>query len=121
MNTILCEKDPALRDVIAETLSRTGHVVHFMTSVDETLHILSEKRGIDLLVIGATVNEPGDGMRFVSKMQGSDFTIPYILATGDMALINNLPPGIDRDYILQKPFVGNDLIEKVNRLVSTPV
>jgi DNA-binding NtrC family response regulator len=81
MATILhCDDEPAVGEVLQDTLERNGHRAVGVSSVPEALQVLS-RGGVDLII--SDYRMPGlTGLEFLELLQREGYEIPLIMLTG---------------------------------------
>lgn len=120
---LLAEDDPAIREMLASTLRRDGHVVEpfpdggELLAHLETLVLEKGKERPDLVV--SDVSMPGvGGMEVLAAVRAAAIDVPFILIT---AFADR--DAHDRAYdlgavMLEKPFLLNSFRETVRWLVE---
>ena len=108
---LLVDDDSAVRDVTATILEDFGYVTLKVGSGGAALDLLDGRSDIDLILIDFAM--PGmSGGEVARQVQLKYPTLPILFVTGyadKIALAD-----VDDEKIIKKPFVGDELAEKVN-------
>jgi len=120
----LCEDDPAIRRVVSEALTLSGHQVTSAHDGGEALRLFAEDDSLDALVLDIGLPD-SDGRDVCQALRSAGQSAPVIFLTALGAMHEKLAgfsAGAD-DY-LTKPFDVKELVarvEAVMRRVSPPV
>ena len=107
---ILVDDDSAVRQVTAATLRELGYTVLEAASGGAALELLEHSANVDLMLIDFAM--PGmSGAEVARRVQTMRPTVPILFVTGyaDRAALE----GVSEAQIIGKPFVDNELHEKV--------
>jgi CheY-like chemotaxis protein len=107
---LLVDDDNAVREVTASMLRELSYVVMEVGSGGAALDILDREAGIDLVVLDFAM--PGmNGMEVARQVRSKFPALPVLFVTGyaDNAMLEE----IGGARIVKKPFVGDELAEKV--------
>lgn len=110
-NILVIEDNPAVRDLIRESLENNGYTVFTASGGEEALRILRVK-GTDTILLDLMLPD-GDGLNLISGIRQTT-DAPVIVVSGKGALIDKvvgLEMGAD-DY-LAKPFEVTELLARV--------
>jgi signal transduction histidine kinase len=116
---LLVDDDEAVREITATMLRASGYVVLEVGSGGAALDLLDEEPNIDLTLLDFAM--PGmNGMEIARQVHSRFPTLPVLFITGyvDQTVLAE----IDEARIVKKPFVGEELVNKVNAalLKSSP-
>ena len=118
MNKILLlEDDVSLIDGLSYSLKKNGFETIIARTVKETLNLLNEISGFDLLILDVTLPD-GTGFEVCEKVRGQNTQIPIIFLTAsdeEVNVIRGLDSGGD-DYIT-KPFKLGELCSRIRALL----
>jgi signal transduction histidine kinase/ActR/RegA family two-component response regulator len=112
---LLVDDDNAVRDVTAETLRDLGYRVIEAGSGGAALDMLERDADIDLMLIDFAM--PGmNGAELSRQIQTKRPGLPILFVTGfaDRTAL----AGISESHIVSKPFVDDELTEKVRAILS---
>jgi CheY-like chemotaxis protein len=112
---LLVDDDNAVRDVTAETLRDFGYRVIEAGSGGAALDTLAREAEIDLILIDFAM--PGmNGAELSRQIQSRRPGLPILFVTGfaDRTAL----AGISESHIVGKPFVNDELAEKVRAILS---
>jgi signal transduction histidine kinase len=107
---LLVDDDNQVREVTRAMLHELGHRVLEAGSGGSALEILQREHGIDLLIIDFAM--PGmNGAELARQVRVKQPTLPILFATGfaDRVALSD----IDESRIIGKPFVEDELAEKI--------
>ena len=108
---LLVDDDSAVRDVTASILEDLGYVVLKLGSGGAVLDLLDRQSNIDLVLLDFAM--PGmSGVEVARQVHLKYPTIPILFVTGYADKFAFRDVGEER--IIKKPFVGEELAEKVN-------
>ena len=108
---LLVDDDSAVRDVTASILEDLGYVVLKLGSGGAALDLLDRQSNVDLILLDFAM--PGmSGMEVARQVQSKYPAIPILFVTGYAD--KNAFRDVGEDRIVKKPFVGDELAEKVN-------
>ena len=108
---LLVDDDSAVRDVTATILEDLGYITLKVGSGGAALDVLDRRNDIDLALIDFAM--PGmSGVEVARQAQLKYRTLPILFVTGyaDKAALAD----VGDERIIKKPFVGDELAEKVN-------
>lgn len=112
---LLVDDDSAVREVTASILRDLGHVVIDVGSGGGALDLLDQKAQIDLVILDFAM--PGmNGMEVARQVRAKVPSRPVIFVTGyaDTSALGD----IDQTQIVRKPFIENELADKVQFALS---
>ena len=108
---LLVDDDSAVRDVTATILEDLGYITLKVDSGGAALDVLDRRNDIDLALIDFAM--PGmSGVEVARQAQLKYRTLPILFVTGyaDKAALAD----VGDERIIKKPFVGDELADKVN-------
>jgi signal transduction histidine kinase/CheY-like chemotaxis protein len=115
---LLVDDDSAVREVTASMLREIGYVVLEVGSGGAALELLEAQTHIDLALLDFAM--PGmNGMDVASQLNAKLPALPILFVTGyaDKTALGDIGDA----RIIKKPFIGNELAEKVHAaLVAAP-
>lgn len=112
---LLVDDDSAVREVTASILRDVGHVVIEVGSGGGALDLLDRNAQIDLVILDFAM--PGmNGMEVARQMRTKVPSRPVIFITGyaDTSALRD----IGETQIVSKPFIGNELADKVQSALA---
>ncbi len=114
---LVAEDSPQIRDIIEFFLRRNGFIVECATDGEMASRMLNE-RGYDLLVTDFMM--PGlSGVQLVKAMRERGDTTPVLLLSGTVKAVALAAArkfgGVE---VMEKPFNRDELVEKVEMLVT---
>jgi CheY-like chemotaxis protein len=107
---LLVDDDSAVREVTASILRDLGHVVIEVGSGGGALDLLDRSAHVDLVVLDFAM--PGmNGIEVARQVRAKVPSRPVVFVTGyaDTSALGD----IDDTQIVRKPFIGNELADKV--------
>jgi CheY-like chemotaxis protein len=105
------DDDSAVREVTASILEDFGYVVLKIGSGGAALDLLDRQSNIDLVLLDFAM--PGmSGVEVARQVQLKYPTIPILFVTGYAD--KNAFRDIGEERIIRKPFIGEELAQKVN-------
>ena len=107
---LLVDDDSAVREVTASMLQDLGHVVIEVGSGGGALDVLDRNAQIDLVILDFAM--PGmNGMEVARQMRAKSPSRPVVFVTGyaDTSALGD----IGETQIVRKPFISNELADKV--------
>jgi signal transduction histidine kinase len=108
---LLVDDDSAVREVTASILEDLGYVVLHVGSGGAALDILDRQSKFDLVLLDFAM--PGmSGIEVARQIQSKYPTIPILFVTGYAD--SNAFRDIGEERIIRKPFIGEELADKVN-------
>jgi CheY-like chemotaxis protein len=115
---LLIDDDSAVREVTSSMLKELGYIVLEVGSGGAALDMLEGQTNIDLVLLDLAM--PGmSGVEVARQVQLKYPSLPTLFVTGyaDKAMLRD----VGDERIIKKPFVGDELTEKVNAaLVKAP-
>jgi CheY-like chemotaxis protein len=115
---LLIDDDSAVREVTSSILKELGHTVLEVGSGGAALDLLDRQAGVDLVLLDLAM--PGmRGVEVARQVQLKYPSLPTLFVTGyaDKTVLGD----VGDERIIKKPFVGDELTEKVNAaLVKAP-
>jgi len=112
---LLVDDDQAVREVTAATLRSFGYEVLEAGSGGGALELLEREQELDLLLVDLAM--PGmSGAELARKVQPKRPTLPILFVTGFAD--HTALAGISEAQVIGKPFLGNELIDKVRLTLS---
>jgi signal transduction histidine kinase/ActR/RegA family two-component response regulator len=112
---LLVDDDSAVREVTASILRDLGHMVIEVGSGGGALDLLDRNAHIDLVILDFAM--PGmNGMEVARQVRTKAPSRPVVFVTGyaDTSAIED----IDDTQIVRKPFIGNELADKVQTALA---
>jgi signal transduction histidine kinase len=112
---LLVDDDSAVREVTASILRELGYVVLEVGSGGAALDLLDGEAGVDLVVLDFAM--PGmNGMELARQVHSRFPTLPTLFITGyaDKTELDE----VDEARIVKKPFIGDELANKVHAAVT---
>ena len=107
---LLVDDDNAVREVTASILRDLGHVVIEVGSGGGALDLLERNAHVELVILDFAM--PGmNGMEVARQVRNKVPSCPVVFVTGyaDTSALEE----IDETQIVRKPFIGNELADKV--------
>jgi len=107
---LLVDDDSAVREITASILRDMGHVVIEVGSGGGALDLLDRNAQIELVILDFAM--PGmNGMEIARQMRAKVPSCPVVFVTGyaDTSALED----IDETQIVRKPFIDNELADKV--------
>ncbi len=112
---LLVDDDNAVRDVTASMLRELGYVVLEVGSGGAALDLLDGDTNVDLALLDFAM--PGmNGMEVARQLQSRFPTLPVLFVTGYVDKTELAEIGDAR--IIKKPFIGDELANKVNAALA---
>jgi CheY-like chemotaxis protein/nitrogen-specific signal transduction histidine kinase len=115
---LLVDDDRAVREVTASILRDHGHVVIEVGSGGGALDLLDQNAHIDLVILDFAM--PGmNGMEVARQVRTKSPARPVIFVTGyaDTSALGD----IDDTHVVRKPFIGDELADKVQTALANSV
>jgi signal transduction histidine kinase/CheY-like chemotaxis protein len=115
---LLVDDDSAVREITASILRDMGHVVIEVGSGGGALDLLDRNAQIELVILDFAM--PGmNGMEIARQMRAKVPSCPVVFVTGyaDTSALED----IDETQIVRKPFIGNELADKVQIALANGV
>jgi signal transduction histidine kinase/CheY-like chemotaxis protein len=112
---LLVDDDSAVREVTASILRDLGHVVIEVGSGGGALDLLDQNAHIDLVILDFAM--PGmNGMEVARQVRTKSPARPVMFVTGyaDTSALGD----IDDTHVVRKPFIGNELADKVQTALA---
>lgn len=121
MATILiADDDEVLRKIIRKFLEKDGHAIIEASNGNEVLDVFQHKK-IDVAILDVVMPDKG-GIETLLEMSCSEIEAKVILITGivdtETEVFQNLCKQFKAQYIIQKPFEREKLLETVNALLA---
>jgi len=113
---LVVDDDSAVREVTASMLRERGYVVLEVGSGGAALELLDRRSDIDLALIDLAM--PGmNGAEVARQAHSKRPALPIVFVTGyvDMTALSE----IGDEQIVKKPFVGDELANKVRAALGT--
>ena len=113
---LVCDDDPAVLELLCDTLSNKGYTVVPATSGRAALSMLARNRSIRLLVVDFTM--PGMDGGAVAREARAEFPeIPILMITGN-ADLEAIKSGLPEVALLCKPFTPKQLTMRIADLLD---
>jgi CheY-like chemotaxis protein len=113
---LVCDDDPAVLELLCDTLSNKGYTVVPATSGKAALSMLARNRSIRLLVVDFTM--PGMDGGAVAREARAEFPeIPILMITGN-ADLEAIKSGLPEVALLCKPFTPKQLTMRIADLLD---
>jgi signal transduction histidine kinase len=112
---LLVDDDHAVREVTATMLRDLGYAVREAGSGGAALDLMAQETGIDLLLVDFAM--PGmSGAEVARQVTAKRPGLPILFITGfaDRTAL----AGVSESQIIGKPFIDNDLVDKVRRALA---
>ncbi|MBN4016365.1 response regulator [Rhodospirillaceae bacterium AH-315-P19] len=115
---LLAEDDQSMREFLARSLRRAGHIVEDVGDGDAVLRLIKDEADFDLLL--ADIVMPGvDGIELVQRVSGKYPKIKIMLITGFAAVSVRAKETLGtKTKVLSKPFHLKDLIQEVETVLA---
>jgi len=115
---LLAEDDGSMREFLARSLRRAGHIVEDVGDGNDALGLIRGKQNFDLLL--ADIVMPGiDGIELAQRVSGEYPKVKIMLITGFAAVAVRAKEAFgNRTKVLSKPFHLNALIEQVETILA---
>ena len=112
---LLVDDDSAVREVTASMLEGLGYVVLTVGSGGGALDLLERHTKVDLVLLDFAMPVM-NGVELARQVQQKRPAVPILFVTGyvDKAALGEFSD----DKIIRKPFIGNELAEKINAALS---
>jgi CheY-like chemotaxis protein len=115
---LVAEDEPALRDVIRETLEDAGYQVLVGRDVDEAVQIASEHKGPLNLLLTDVVMPDLSGFQLAQRLQSLHPQVKVLYMSGYLdPRISNSAPLSEADF-LQKPFTKRMLLQRLREVLE---
>ncbi len=117
---LLVERDPALRLQMTAALTRRGFAVMESTDSTSVLQTFRYRQCPDLLLLNASLDVPGDGLKVTQLLHNGTTRVPVILITthsSEDLLLAALRAGVAD--CLKPPFSDQELIVSVERCLAS--
>lgn len=117
INILFVEDEPALAEIIKESLESKGFDVSHVTTVEDGLHAHASTK-FDLLILDVMLSD-GDGFSLLKKIRLKDSATPALFLTSK-SLPTDVVKGFEsgaNDY-LKKPFSMEELIIRIKSLLG---
>lgn len=116
---VVCEDEPAIRRVVARTLTSAGCTVHECATPLDVLELLAHNATpMDLLITDVVMPEMS-GIELMQRVRSTSPDLRVLLMTGySEELVDHLQAHERPDVVLAKPFRGEDLISAVRGLLT---
>ncbi len=116
----LIEDDETMHPLICALLEMEGYEVKSIRQLEPEDEVLHELSGLKPKLVLLDVNIHGkDSFRFVQKLKSqADFSNTKVLMSSGMALENECRD-VGADGFLLKPYMPDELIEKVDTLIGS--
>lgn len=112
---LVCDDDPALRQVTGDMLAERGYAVRLAASAEDALDILHEDSAFDLLLTDFVMGGM-NGLRLIQTVKELFPAIRSMLMTGHIELLAGTALTVDR--VVEKPFTVAALDERVSRVLG---
>ncbi|MES2418380.1 MAG: response regulator transcription factor [Bacteroidota bacterium] len=117
LKVLFVEDEPALAEIVKESLEMKGFIVHAVTSVAEGLAAHAATK-FELLILDVMLPD-GDGFTMLKKIRATDRSTPAIFLTSKSLpadVVNGFESGAN-DY-LKKPFSMEELMIRIRSLLG---
>ncbi len=112
---LVCDDDPALRQMAGDMLAERGYTVSLAASAEEALDILHQDQGFDLLLTDFVMGGM-NGLRLIQTVKELFPALRSMLMTGHIELLAGNALTVDR--VIEKPFTVAALDERVIRVLG---
>lgn len=120
MCILVVEDEPLIRMILVEELIDAGYVVREAETGDQAFELL---KAIEppLTVLVTDVHMPGqlDGVALGAHVRRHLPHVPVIYTTGRPDALQSLTQLDDRQFLIRKPYVPNDVISQLRKLMSS--
>jgi CheY-like chemotaxis protein len=115
---LVVDDEPAMRRLVARMLNKLGHNTHEAASGQEGLELFD--RINPALVITDIVMDQGEGIETIRALRQKQPTLPILAISGGTShsLYLRTATKLGATASLAKPFLQEELVEVVNRLLS---
>jgi|SRR4051794_5797887 len=116
---LVVDDEPAMRRLISRILTKAGHTTHEAASGNEALVLFA--RVDPTLVITDIVMDEGEGIETIRALRSKSPDLPILAVSGGTSstLYLRVAKRLGATDALAKPFMREELIETVNRLLGT--
>ncbi|KQC00327.1 response regulator transcription factor [Pedobacter sp. Hv1] len=117
LKILFVEDEPALAEIVKESLESKGFIVFHVTTIAEGLHTHVSNK-FDMLILDVMLPD-GDGFSLLKKIRLKDLTTPALFLTSK-SLAADVVMGFEsgaNDY-LKKPFSMEELIIRIRSLLG---
>lgn len=114
---LFVEDEPALAEIVKESLESRGFEVSHMTTVTQALQAHATHK-FDIMILDVMLPD-GDGFSLLKKIRTKDFTTPALFLTSKSLptdVVNGFESGAN-DY-LKKPFSMEELVVRIKSLLG---
>lgn len=117
---LVVDDDLEVREVEAEVLCLQGYNVLQAESAAEALRVATSTLTIDLLITDLSLPEL-DGRELTHQFRALHPKIPVLIVSASLPLLRaRSEQDLDRLGFLAKPFLFNELLQRVRQLVDAP-
>ena len=112
------DDDPLVLDVEVQILRQEGYTVLQAASATEALGLAATTATIDLLITDLLMSEV-DGLELTRRFRAVHPKTPVLMVSGSLPLLRvRNPLDLERFDFLAKPFLFNELLHKVHKLLD---
>jgi DNA-binding response OmpR family regulator len=114
---LFVEDEPALAEIVKESLETRGFEVSHMTTIAQALQAHATYK-FDIMILDVMLSD-GDGFSLLKKIRATDFTTPALFLTSKSLptdVVNGFESGAN-DY-LKKPFSMEELVVRIKSLLG---
>jgi DNA-binding NtrC family response regulator len=114
---LVVDDDPMVRDLEAQLLGLQGYKVLQAESAAEALRLAGETAAIHLLITDFSMPEV-DGLELTRRFRTVHPKTPVLMVSGSLPLMRDESQDPDCLEFLAKPFLFNELLDKVRKLLD---
>lgn len=123
MSTVLfVEDDVDARTSLSRSLTAAGHRVLAASDPDSALELVPTGMFLDIVVTDVYLgSEATGGLRLLRELRSRGVDAPVVLITA-FAAIDSLKTALNEGaaYLLEKPFRARELVDVIQRILSSP-
>ena len=115
---LVVDDDPLVLDVEVQILRQEGYTVLQAASATEALGLAATTATIDLLITDLLMSEV-DGLELTRRFRAMHPKTPVLMVSGSLPLLRvRIALDLERFDFLAKPFLFNELLRKVHKLLA---
>jgi DNA-binding NtrC family response regulator len=118
---LVVDDDQTVRDLETEVLRMQGYNVLEAASAAEALRVAASTATIHLLITDLMMPEV-DGLELTRRFHATHPKTPVLMISGSLPVLRaRNEPDLDQFEFLAKPFLLNELLQKVRTLLDAPI